>query len=176
MHDKGEILMEEHKQSYKKLHSVQSAYIDDLQKAVQKFPKFTEDFKKSVDLANKKLSDGLVKLGQPRVNFKINLEKASTKGESSVRITHPTKTVVSATVLPEEPFYVEFYQTRPRADGIAETSFLGLTKYADRDGKRKISFLSERFARKPNDPLIIHGELLDETGHLLAAHALAAIV
>jgi len=163
----------------------QVEYIESLQKAVESSVTevtFTEEkrvlyvpsdeLREIVETANNQLSKKLKNAGQPQVKLGITTEKSTSGGNPVVRVTHPTKTTISAEVPSlSVPNHVEFYKTQLGVDGSAETRLLGIAKYADKNGRRSVTFQTERFADKQNNPLIIHGELVDGNGYLLAAYA-----
>jgi len=166
----------------------QIAYVKALQEAVHKsktearidegrivsIP--TDQFKKSIAAANERLREALEEMGQPKVGFRVGTKETTSEGESKVRVTHPTQTVLSAEVSPSKiTGRVEFYQTRQSGDGVPETKLLGVEKYPDRSGNRHLTFTTDRFARRPDEALVIHAELLDGNGFLLAAHAVGLV-
>jgi hypothetical protein len=113
-------------------------------------------------------------LGEPR-KLKLSVSSEGTSSPS-LRVTCPTRSLVSAEIpKPLTPECVEFYLTRPRADGIAETRMIGACKYEDGDGKWTLSFASERFARQPNDSIVVHVEVLGQAGRLLAIDAVGVV-
>src|SRR5262249_36491585 len=106
----------------------------------------------------------------------VRSEGTGEEGSPSMRVTCPSRTTASVDIpRPLSPEVVEFYLTRPRTDGGAETRLLGVAKYKDGDGKWTITFTSERFARKPDDPLVLHAEVFGKAGRLIAARAVAVI-
>lgn len=117
--------------------------------------------------------------GARRPKLRINVHSAEVPGtsrEPSLRVTCPSRSEASVELPASMPVdSVEFYLTRPRADGVPETRWLGVTKYKDGNGKWNVRFTTERFARRPNDPLILHVEVLDRANQLLAAEAIAVV-
>jgi hypothetical protein len=155
----------------------QAAYVKAvkaLQDAVQESPRFGDAVKARVQEVNAQFCVNAQ--GKPQLNLTVRSEQTGDDRGPSLRVTCPSRSVVSAEIpSPLAPKYVEFYLTRPRADGLAETRLLGVTKYKDGDGKWNVTFTTERFARRPNDPLVIHAEALDEGGRLLAGCAVGVI-
>lgn len=112
---------------------------------------------------------------KPLINMQVSSE--AILGNNALRVTCPTQSVISAEVAPSvAAAWIEFYLTRPRKDGTAETKLLGVSKYQDGDGRWSLTFTSERFARNPQDAVLFHAEVLSEEGRLLAASFLGAVV
>jgi uncharacterized protein (UPF0335 family) len=89
----------------------------------------------------------------------------------TLRVIEPTPSIVRAEVDPAlKAQSVEFYITRPRDDAVVETRLLGIAKYRDSDNRWSVRFTTERFGRKPQEIHIIHAEVLDADGRLLAAN------
>lgn len=114
---------------------------------------------------------------KPRLRISAHSAEApGTSREPSLRVTCPSRSEASIELPASMPVdCVEFYLTRPRADGTPETRWLGVSKYKDGNGKWNVRFTTERFARRPNDPLILHVEVLDRANQLLAAEAIAVV-
>jgi hypothetical protein len=150
-----------------------SELVRELQKAVEE----TVQSGAAADLSNK------VKKAQDAVSQALRGHQAGTLSVQSegtqqdmLRVTCPTKSTVTFTPPSHElPAWVEFYLTRPRADGVSETAPLGKAKYSDGDGSWKARFTTERFARAPNDPLVVHAEVFANDGRLAAVSAIAPI-
>jgi hypothetical protein len=159
-------------------YSIISSYIKSLQGAIQTFPKYSEDLESAVEDANREVRSRLDELDLPKVDltYKIISDAANPpSGKATIRDTCPTKTLISTIVSPEGPFNVEFYMSRPRVDGVAETRLLGSTRHPDADGSRSFWFTTERFANRPDEPTIIHGEVRDKSGDLAAVVGIAVV-
>ena len=149
----------------------QVAFVEALQNAVQNAPEYGDDFRARVKEANERFFGKRAQL-----SLKVSSENARSDRVPSLRITCPSRSVVSADIPSSlSPEYVEFYLTRPRADGVAETRLLGVSKYKDGDGKWNVTFTTERFARKPNDSLVIHAEVLSRESRLIASVAVVVV-
>jgi hypothetical protein len=145
---------------------VGSVFVRGLQQIVQQ----SQEFNSSLDAAVAKINEqSLAGLGQPTVTLNLQTDQKTSDGRPALRVTCPTPTEIS-TQVPDSvrAHTVEFYLTRPRANGIAETRPLGTSKYSDGDGRRRVTFTTQRFARVPNDALVVHAEVLNESGRLLA--------
>lgn len=136
----------------------------------------TDDLRSRVDAANEAIRQAA---GRPRTRPELRLGSEEGNGEDEIRlrVTCPTDTVVwaIASELPDEPTQVEFYRTRSDADGTVDTQLLGIAKHPDSKGRHNVRFRTERFATRPDENVIIHGELVDASGFLLAAHGLPVI-
>lgn len=121
----------------------------------------------------RQIDDGFSKAsGLPEAKLVLRTDLSTNEGRPALRVTCPTRSVVSAEIsgLPNA-HKVEFYLTKLRSDEVAETRRIGVNRYPDGDGKWNITFTTERFARKSSDPLLIHAEVLDDAGRLLALSA-----
>jgi hypothetical protein len=147
------------------------AYVEALQNAVLKSK---GDLPKRVADANARLAGGAQAKSQ--LYLRTHTEGADGKGDASLRVTCPSRSVVSAEI-PNSlaPEAVEFYMTRTRVDGVAETRLLGTAKYKDSDGKWNVTFNTERFARRREDAMLVHAEVFGNAGLLIAAQAIAVV-
>jgi hypothetical protein len=137
----------------------------------------TKQFQSRIEAANKLIREELKRHGQAGLELRLEASQAGAGGDAELRVTHPTEAEIAAEVKPAPavPTRVEFYTTRPHPDGGIETRLIGVAKHADQDGKRRVRFETERFALRPDENLVIHGELVDGNGFTLAASAVAVI-
>ena len=86
-----------------------------------------------------------------------------------LRVLDPTESTVSVDADPNRgPSQVDFFLTRPAGEGKVETRLLGTAKYPDSDKKWSVRFLTDRYAESPFDPLLLHAEIRDFRGTLVA--------
>lgn len=150
-----------------------AAFVKSLQDAVSSAKK-PEDLKATVSKINEETSGSIKKARGEPLTMHLYTEYGGVKDQPSLRVTMPTRTVVSAELSdPSQIDTVEFYLTRLRRDGRAETRLIGSNRYRDGDGRFGITFLTERFERTPHDPIMLHAEALDDAGRLLAISAIA---
>ena len=149
-------------------------FVKGLQEVVRESQDVGANAEKHVGQVVERLSADMSKLDQQHSGVKLQTEQKTADGRPALRVTCPTRTVISADVPdPVRVHTVEFYLTRPRQDGIPETRLIGTSKYPDGDGRWGVTFSTERFTRRPTDSLLLHAEVLDENGRLLAAGAIA---
>lgn len=151
------------------------AFVEALQAAVQRADKSGDDFNVRVREANERYSGKGARKAQVTLSARSAEQTRDERGPS-LRVTCPSRSV-AAVEIPSGmgAEWVEFYLTRPRADGVPETRWIGVSKYKDGDGTWKVTFTTERFARTPNDPLILHAEVFGKANRLIATAAVAVV-
>lgn len=164
-------------------------FVKNLQKAVDEAPtastteegrfvsRPTDELRERIEKATEEVRRELERKGRKQPEFRLTAEEISPEGDLTLRVTHPTTAVVSAEISPppDVPTRVEFFSTRPRWDGGVETRLLGVAKHPDSDGRHTVRFESERFALRPDENMIIHGELVDERGFIIATDAIGIV-
>lgn len=89
--------------------------------------------------------------------------------EGILRVLDPTESTAAVDVDPDlAPSQVDFFLTRPAGEGKFETRHLGTAKYPDSDKKWSVRFQTDRYAESPFDPLLLHAEIRDFRGYLVA--------
>lgn len=89
--------------------------------------------------------------------------------EGVLRVLDPTESMASVEVDPDlAPSRVDFFLTRPAGEGKVETRLLGTAKYPDSEKKWSVRFQTDRYAESPFDPLLLHAEIRDFRGYLVA--------
>ena len=92
--------------------------------------------------------------------------------DGTLRVLEPTASTAAVKIGHDlEPQSVDFYLTRPAGDGKVETRLLGSAKHPNSDGSWSVRFLTDRFAIKPDDPVVLHAEVFGPDGVLAAVAA-----
>lgn len=95
--------------------------------------------------------------------------KSRNSEEGTLRVLDPTPSIVLVKVDQGlKPRSVDFFLTRPSGAGIAETRFLGTAKYPASTGEWLIHFDTDSFISDPSEPLVLHAEVSDARGNLVA--------
>lgn len=103
----------------------------------------------------------------------VDLSARSDDGDDgTLRVIEPTASTAALTIGRDlEPQTVDFYLTRPAREGQVETRLLGTAKHPNSDGSWSVRFSTDRFAIKPDDPVVIHAEVFGRDGLLAAVAA-----
>jgi hypothetical protein len=92
--------------------------------------------------------------------------------DGTLRVLEPATSTAAVKIGRDlEPQTVDFYLTRPASDGTVETRLLGSAKHPNSDGSWSVRFSTDRFAVKPDDPLVLHAEVFGPDGLLAAVAA-----
>ncbi|WP_131618125.1 hypothetical protein [Roseivivax marinus] len=95
--------------------------------------------------------------------------RSKNSDEGTLRVVDPTPSIASVKIEQElEPRSADFFLTRGSGEGAAETRFLGTAKYPASNGEWQIRFDTERFISDPSEPLVMHAEVTDARGNLVA--------
>ena len=96
--------------------------------------------------------------------------------EGTLRVLSPTASSAAVNVDGAlNPQTVDFYLTRPASGSAVETRLLGTAKHPNTDGTWSVRFTTDRFAVKPDDPIVLHAEVFGPEGRLAAVAALMPV-